>query len=130
MSENDESKQFFDEEQSDKTTLFVEVPVDRPSPYQEKIPSALDPMGEIYLRGRASRTLSGGRIPWWVLITGWAIFGGIALLLIFIASYSGSLELFILLPLAAIYILILLRGTLAKLSGNRHKNTRNRNRRR
>ncbi len=128
MAENNESKQFFADKKSDKTKLFVEVSGDRPSPYQEKIPSALDPMGEIYLRGRASRTLSSGRIPWWVLIAGWAIFGGIALLLVPIASSLGSLPLLVLLPLAAIYSLILLRGTLAKLSGNRKKSNRNRRR--
>jgi hypothetical protein len=75
MSENDEPNQFFRDEKLDEDQLFVEVPAEQKSPYQERIPSGYDPMGEIYLRGRAYRSLSGGTIPWWVLISGWIIFG-------------------------------------------------------
>ncbi len=46
---------------------------------QDHVPFALDPMGDIYLRGRASRAMRRGRVPWWILIAGWVLVGVIVL---------------------------------------------------
>ena len=82
MNENNEPKQFFRNEEIDEGQLFIEVPAEQNPRPQEKIPSGYDPMGEIYLRGRAYRSLSSGRIPWWVIISSWLFFGGSALIII------------------------------------------------
>ena len=119
MSENDEPKQFFRHDKLDEDRLFVEVPAEQKSPHQERIPSGYDPMGEIYLRGRAYRSLSGGTIPWWVLITSWIIFGLPVLLMLITAIASQSVSLLLLVAFAAIPLLIPWRGTLAKLSSTK-----------
>ena len=121
MSENDEPKQFFRDEKLDEDRLFVEVPAEQKPPYQERIPSGYDPMGEIYLRGRAYRSLSGGTIPWWVLISGWLIFGAPALMVLIAAIASPSFIMLPALAFAAIPLLILWRGTLAKLSNTKSR---------
>jgi hypothetical protein len=127
MNEHDESKQFFPDDKLDSDRIVVEVPADQKSPYQERIPSGYEPMGEIYLRGRAFRGLAGGRIPWWVLISGWIFFGGLALLIVISAilpltsaSFSALLPLIIL----AIPLIILWRGTTTKLSIQKQKSRR------
>ncbi len=119
MSENDEPNQFFRHDKLDEDRLFVEVPAEQKPPHQERIPSGYDPMGEIYLRGRAYRSLSGGTIPWWVLISGWLVFGLPALLVLIAAIASLSLAILPALAVAAIPLLILGRGTLAKLSSTK-----------
>jgi hypothetical protein len=96
--------------------LFIEVPPTRHYPYPDLIPSALDPMGEIYVRARALRTLGGGNVRWWVLISGWLIFGGgfllFALMILSTQSYFSLLVLVIL----AIPLVPLWRGTAKKLA--------------
>jgi hypothetical protein len=124
MSENDESKQFLPDDKLDTDRIVVEVPAEQKSPYQERIPSGYEPMGEIYLRGRAFRGLAGGRIPWWVLISGWILFGGLALLTLITAIASASFGALPVLIILAIPIIILGRGTTAKLSIEKHKSRR------
>jgi len=121
MNENDEHKQFLPDDKLDSERIVVEVPAAPKPPYQEKIPSGYDPMGEIYLRGRAFRGLSGGRIPWWVLISGWIIFGGLALLILITAIASAAFELLLALISISIFLIILWRGTIAKLSIKKYK---------
>lgn len=70
MSKNDDYKQFLPDDELDSERLVVDVPADPKPPYQERIPFGFDPMGEAYLHGRAFRSLAGGRISWWVLISG------------------------------------------------------------
>jgi hypothetical protein len=124
MSKNNEHKQFFPDDKLDSERIVVEVPADPKPPYQEKIPSGYDPMGEIYLRGRAFRGLAGGRIPWWVLISGWIIFGGLALLILIPAITSAAFELLPALVIVSIPLMILWRGTVAKLSAEKSKSRR------
>ncbi|MEM8777514.1 MAG: hypothetical protein AAGF26_01315 [Cyanobacteria bacterium P01_G01_bin.49] len=101
--------------------LFVEIPSEPKSPFDEKIPSGYDPMGEIYLRGRAFRGLAGGRIPWWILISGWIIFGGFALLIVMAAVTSNNFLGLIMLFIPAIILIILWRGTQAKLYRKKYR---------
>lgn len=119
--DNDNSRQFFGEQKLNEAQLFVEVPAEQKSPYQERIPSGYDPMGEIYLRGRTYSSLAGGRIRWWILISGWIVFGGIALLVLTVAIVSGSFALLLPLALVTLHVWIVLRGTLAKLSSTQRR---------
>ncbi|MEQ9239052.1 hypothetical protein [Coleofasciculus sp. E2-BRE-01] len=121
MSNPNDPNPFFDDDEVNKDKLFIEVPPDQTPPYQERIPSGYDPMGEIYLRGRAFRSLSAGTISWWILISGWFIFGVPALLILINAIILQSFMLVIPLGLASIPLLILWRGTAAKLSTTKRK---------
>lgn len=68
MSNNDDSDNYFGIGSNfDSDKIRVEIPSEREPMYQQRIPSGYDPMGEIYLRGRAMRNLSSGTMPWWVL---------------------------------------------------------------
>ncbi|MGF1523502.1 MAG: hypothetical protein ACFBSF_14395 [Leptolyngbyaceae cyanobacterium] len=120
MSSKDEPRQFFEHPPSENDRLFVEVPADRLSPYPDKIPNGYDPMGEIYLRGRASRNIASGGIPWWVLITGWMFLTGSVLLILMAAIAAGPVFLAYLF-LTAIFWIILWRGTNAKLKRRRRR---------
>jgi hypothetical protein len=121
MRDNDERDRYLPDRKSEKDRLFVEIPAETKNPYPEKLPSGYDPIQSIRLEGRAFRGLAGGRIPWWVLITGWVIFGGLALLSLSLAIGSGFSARSPLLLLNGIPIAILWRGTAAKLLAERHK---------
>jgi hypothetical protein len=99
--------------------LFIEIPPTQHSPYQDRVPSALNPMGEIYLRARVLRTLGGGNVRWWVLISGWLMFGGgflaIAWIMISTQSYASIFQL----AITAIPLVSLWRGTAKKLAQRR-----------
>jgi hypothetical protein len=120
MRDNDERDRYLPDRKSEKDRLFVEIPAETKTPYPEKVPSGYDPIQSIRLEGRAFRGLAGGRIPWWVLITGWVLFGGLALLAIG-AGFSAHRPL---LFFNGILIVILWRGTAAKLLAERHKKKR------
>ncbi len=96
--------------------IFIEVPSTPHYPYPERIPSAADPMGEIQIRGRALRTLGGGNVRWWVLISGWLMFGTTFLATIAIVLFSQSYALIFLLAITAIPLFPLWKGTATKLS--------------
>lgn len=115
MSNNDDYRKFLpdQEEPIDREHIVVEIPADQPSPYQERIPSGYDPMGEIYLRGRASRTISDGRIAWWILISGWVM---LVLFLLMAVMAVPVPKLLIILLGTMIPFSILWRGTMAKIA--------------
>jgi VIT1/CCC1 family predicted Fe2+/Mn2+ transporter len=122
MSNNDEPKNSSGQGSNfTRDKIRVEIPTERELTYQQRIPSGYDPMGEIYLRGRAMRNMSSGTIPWWVLISGWVLFGGSFLLLISTAIFSKSLALILYLIIPGIFVLIVLRGTLAKLQTRKRR---------
>ncbi|MBF2003822.1 MAG: hypothetical protein IGS50_22975 [Synechococcales cyanobacterium C42_A2020_086] len=117
--DNDQFESFFPPEKPEN--LSVEIPAEpRPLP-ADRIPRGYDPMGEIQLRGRSYRGLASGQVPWWVLITGWVIFGGIAALLLHVAITSATLTSWIWVAIAALLLLVLGRGTVAKLSSQRRR---------
>lgn len=129
MRENDEFKKFLPDKEFESPPIVYEVPSEIEIPHQEKIPLGYDPMSEIQLRGRAYRGLSGGRTSWWVLITGWFIFGIIffGVLIPAIATLiSGSwIVLVSVLPallLVFVFLVIMWRGTSAKLSARNNQN--------
>ncbi|BAZ16239.1 hypothetical protein NIES4071_81140 [Calothrix sp. NIES-4071] len=121
MSNNDEYKKFFNGYETDEDKKVVEVPAEERPPYVEKLSSGYDPMGEIYLRGRAMRNMSSGQMPWIVIISGWILFGGTYLLILGAAIASKSFILSLMIFPAVIPLWIMLRGTMAKLSAKKHR---------
>lgn len=133
MAENDEFKKFIPDEGFESPPIVYEIPSETEIPHQEKIPSGYDPMSEIELRGRAYRGLSGGRTPWWVLITGWFIFGiiffGVLIPTITVMVSGDWIILIGVLPaliIVSAFLVIMWRGTSAKLSDKNYESDRNR----
>jgi len=116
----DNRNSYFENLGLDKSKIVIEIPTEQPVS-QERLPSGLDPMGRVYLSGRAYRGLSGGRIPWWVLISAWITFGGIFILIVGMTFASPGFGMLLPLFLTSLPLIITLRGTLAKLSRNKQK---------
>ena len=115
MSNNKDNQDFFSNYRKPEDKLSVDIPAEQSFTYVDKIPSAYDPVGEIYSEGRAMRGLSTGAMPIWVLLTGWALFGGFFFLLLGVGISSSSFAVLPSLLLASIPLLIVIRGTKAKL---------------
>ncbi|HIK46031.1 MAG TPA: hypothetical protein IGR64_14285 [Leptolyngbyaceae cyanobacterium M65_K2018_010] len=96
----------------------VEIPADQPPLNLNRVPSGNDPMGRIEQRGMVYRRLARGQAPWWLLIAGWVVFGGLALGLLKMAL-AGSILSWVLFALSLLPLLIMLQGTLAKASPGR-----------
>ena len=122
MGNNDEQKQNWPDDHLGNERIVVEIPAEPSSPYQERIPSGYDPMGDIALRGRAARGLAGGQSPWWVLISGWVMLGGSVMLILI--STDTSVVLLLALIVVSIPLIILYRGTVAKFSTKKQKKKR------
>ena len=114
MTKKDEFQRFLPDRESDK--LSFDEQIRQPSIEHDRIPSQYDPMGEIELEGRALGSLAGGRIPWWVMISGWILWGVPSLLFIYNAIISISWGTIPIIVIALLPISILWRGTNAKLS--------------
>ncbi|MER3436032.1 MAG: hypothetical protein C4288_22355 [Leptolyngbya sp. ERB_1_1] len=117
--EEDKFDRFLPEENLNKDNLFVEIPSHQPPLHPDRVPSGFEPMGEIQIRGRAFRGLANGQIGWWVLITGWVVFGCFAGLMLHLLLLSSSFTVLILLAISLIPLFILLKGTRAKLANQR-----------
>jgi hypothetical protein len=121
MNKQNESQSFFDDDDLNKDKLFVDIPDEQISPDYDRIPNGYDPMGEIYLRGRAFRSMAGGRIPWWVLISGWILFGSMNLFILLLVIVSQSFAPLILLVITLLPVIILWRGTFNKISSRKRR---------
>ncbi len=108
---------YFSNDKEDK--IFVEVPAEQKLSYHERLTSGFDPMGKIYLEGRAYREISKGRSAWWVLFSAWIIFGGIFFMCLSAAFASPGLEILSILLIVSLPVLVTLRGTLAKLANRK-----------
>ncbi|PSB21987.1 hypothetical protein C7B65_00800 [Phormidesmis priestleyi ULC007] len=124
MNNKDEFNRFLPDESLDPDKLSIGIPAEQTPLNPDRIPSGFDPMGEIQLRGRAYRSLAGGQAPWWVLISGWVIFGGFVWIMVRLTVLSSSFVLLIPLAIATIPLFILLKGTKAKLASQRHRRRR------
>ncbi len=124
MNNKDEFNRFLPDESLDPDKLSIGIPAEQTPINPDRIPSGFDPMGEIQLRGRAYRSLAGGQVPWWVLISGWVIFGGFVWIMVRLTVLSSSFVLLIPLAIATIPLFILLKGTKAKLASQRHRRRR------
>ncbi len=81
----------------DRSQLRSEQQLDPMLHRPMQMPNPLDPMGNIATEGRAMRNLASGRIPMWILMTGWATIGlgsflvlGLALQSLAIAFQAGK----------------------------------------
>lgn len=93
----------------------IDVPADQSPLNLDRVPSGDDFMGRIEQRGMAYSRLSRGLAPWWVLISGWVVFGGLALGLLKM-GLAGSIVSWVLLVIVMLPLVILAQGTLAKRS--------------
>ncbi|NJL48521.1 MAG: hypothetical protein HC929_14880 [Leptolyngbyaceae cyanobacterium SM2_5_2] len=91
----------------------IEIPPDAVPLQPDRVPSGNDPLGRIEQRGMAYSSLARGRAPWWLLIAGWVIFGGLTLGLLKMAL-AGSVVSWMLLAISLLPLVILAQGTLAK----------------
>ncbi|WP_198805367.1 hypothetical protein [Leptolyngbya sp. BL0902] len=93
----------------------IEIPADQSPLNLDQVPSGQDVMGRIEQRGMAYSRLSRGLAPWWILISGWVVFGGLALGLLKMAL-AGNVLSWVLLGIVVLPLIILAQGTLAKVS--------------
>lgn len=121
MTEEDEFKRFSPEEELDEDNLSIGIPAQQSHVQPDRIPSGYDPMGEIQLRGQASRSLASGQVPGWVLITGWILFGGLALIMTYVAIKTSSLTAWFFWAIALIPLFIMWKGTQAKAANRRRR---------
>lgn len=121
MTQEDKSNGFLPENKLDEDKLSIEIPAQQMPIPPDRIPSGYDPMGEIQLRGQASRSLASGRVPGWVLLTGWIVFGSFALLMTYVAIKSSSFTAWFFWAIALIPLFILWKGTKAKASNRRRR---------
>ena len=115
---SEDVNQFLPDDSTTPDKLSIEIPAESQPYVPEQLPSGFDPMGEIQLRGRAYRGLAAGQMPWWILISGWVLFGFFAAIILHAAITTPSLALWILVVFMLLVLVILGRGTLAKL-GNK-----------
>ena len=121
MTEEDEFKRFLPEEKLDEDKLSIEIPAQQTPVHPDRIPSGYDPMGEIQLRGQASRNLASGQVPGWALITSWILFGSFALIMTYVAITTSSFVAWSTLAIALIPLFILWKGTRAKVANRRRR---------
>jgi hypothetical protein len=90
--------------------------------------AGLTPMDQVATQGSAGQGMGSGRMPWWILITGWVgvgFYGVIALSIVFSGSLPQSIlfnpGFWILLLILMIYIAIMWRGTSKKLANRKRR---------
>lgn len=98
----------------DKDKLIVEIPT---KPFVAHDPGRSQRKKSIKIK--AISGFATGHYSWWVFITGWLLYGGSLLFVIFITPLSFS-SIFIFVGMVSV-LLILLRGTNAKLRRMRKK---------
>ncbi len=121
MANNSDYRQFLPDDEFARDRIIVDVPISPLSFEIEQIPNGYDPMGRVYLGGRVNRRLASGKIPWWVLMTSW-FFAGITIFAGVIPLFPLTvIELLIVVILLPFPLMILWRGTKAKLSTRKNR---------
>ncbi|MBD2425798.1 hypothetical protein [Phormidium sp. FACHB-1136] len=115
MAEQNDFNDYLPEQKPEEYS--IEVPADQAPLNLDRVPSGQDIMGRIEQRGIAYSRLARGLAPWWVLVSGWVVFGGLALGLLKM-GLAGSIVSWVLLVIVILPLIILAQGTLAKLSSN------------
>jgi hypothetical protein len=108
--------------------VFIDIPPPLPPPIQ-KAPMGLSPMEQIELEGIAYRGFASGQIPWWLIWSGWVVFGWGYLFIVMAMVTSADLALLPLLVTSVVPFWIMWRGTQAKLASDRAKAQRQARRR-
>jgi hypothetical protein len=111
---------------SDRAKLHTSTLANQDYVNVPKRSAGLTPMDQVATQGSASQGMGSGRMPWWVLITGWmgvGFYGAIILSIVFSGSLPQSLlfnpGFWILLLILMIYIAIMWRGTSRKLANRK-----------
>lgn len=120
MTEQNEFQQFFTGTSIQPQRLFVEEPPPPPPPI-EQAHSGFAPMDRIALEGQAYRGLASGGQPWWILISGWIIFGLPCLAVGISAVVLGEWGMLVAIAPITIMLWILWRGTQAKLAAQKEQ---------
>jgi hypothetical protein len=123
MSDRTEFQNFLEKEESSSNPskeTFTEIPPPLP-PRIDKALAGYSPMEQIEIEGQVYRGLTSGHIPWWVILSGWIVFGLPCLGVVIVAVTSG--DLYLLLPFIPVFIVlwIVWRGTQAKRAAEREK---------
>jgi len=112
MPEKNDFNEYLPEQKPEEYS--IDIPAE-PVPIQPgRIPSGDDPMGRIEQRGIVYSNLARGRTPWWILMAGWVVFGGLTLGLLKMAI-AGSIVSWVLLVISLLPLVILAQGTLVKI---------------
>ncbi len=115
MTSPNEFQDYLGGNSSTASPLFVEIPPPLP-PVIEKTPTGFSPMERIELEGQAYRGLASGHIPWWVMISGWVIFGLPCVAALIMAVVMGELGILGVVAPFIVIFWIMWRGTQAKLA--------------
>jgi hypothetical protein len=76
-------QQFFEDPNRDRLKTKESLGLQESElPQGDKIPSGYDPMGIAHLEGRAYGSFSKVNTPWWVIISGWIIFGFVSFVML------------------------------------------------
>ena len=128
MTEENKFDKYFTGENSSPDNTVREIPTISNHSYPDRVPTGYEPIGEIQLRGRAASGFASGRMPQWVLFTGWIIFAPITILLIYVAIKAIADRFFLgaIFPLVIAFIILSLlwRGTTGKLGRKKRKRRR------
>ncbi|MEM6453322.1 MAG: hypothetical protein AAF703_23790 [Cyanobacteria bacterium P01_D01_bin.105] len=111
----DSSAHSLNDSLANNAKLYVDVP---PPPPQkiERAATGLAPMERIALEGKAYRGLASGSKPWWVMVTGWVMFGLPCLAVVIgLALSGGGVEMVGAIAICLVFFWIMYRGTRAKL---------------
>ncbi|BAZ10846.1 hypothetical protein NIES4071_26700 [Calothrix sp. NIES-4071] len=120
MSNNNDNQDFFSDYNKPEDKLLVDIPASRKPTEVEQTHKAYDPVGEMYAQGRAMRGMSSTGMSWSVLLTSWVFLGGLFLWLLSVAIFSSPAALPSLL-IVTMPLLIVIRGTFAKLSNKKRR---------
>lgn len=100
---------------------FTEVPL-TPPVVVSKAPSGYTPMSQVYLEGQAYSRTASGTAPWWVLISGALVFVGSSMIIVL--ATGDFILILTSLPFLALIVMIVWRGTRAKLIAQKQKEQR------
>lgn len=113
MADQNEFNDYLPEQKPEEYS--IEIPADQSPLNLDRVPSGQDVLGRIEQRGMAYSRLARGLAPWWILVAGWVVFGGLAWGLMKMAL-AGNILSWVLLAIVILPLIILAQGTLAKLS--------------
>lgn len=131
MSDRNEFQSFLEQEENPSNLsreVFTEIPPPLP-PRIDKALTGFSPMEQIELEGQVYRGFASGQIPWWLILSGWVVFGLIYLSVALVLMTSGDLTLLPMFVFSAIPLWIMWRGTRARMVSDRAKAQRQTRRR-
>lgn len=125
MTDQNDYQSYLQDSSAQPPKLFTEEPPPLP-PIIAKAPTGFAPMERIALEGKAYRGLASGSQPWWVIITGWVMFGLPCLAVVIGLGAAGGLGVEVVgaIAICGFFFSIMYRGTRAKLKQQQIKQQR------